>query len=155
MKRAACVPWFMCCQNAQASCNPLSCSALYCLNCFNIILHRSPAIKDVDQHHNNGNYQQEMNKPSHRVTAHHSRQLQNYYYYSNYPNHMISLQVAPGFTAGLPTLHQPATNRQPVMECSMIIRPVLIPLMQIPLLRLYSTCQSRFHLIFFSLPFFF
>jgi hypothetical protein len=48
---------------------------------------------DVDQDHDNRNYQQDVNKPSHGVTAHKSRQPQNYQDYSNGPQHIILLSL--------------------------------------------------------------
>ena len=65
----------------------------------NGFLHRSSSLNDVDQHHDNGKHQQEVNEPSHRVTAHQPQQPQHYQYYSNRPQHKILLSLVHGFTA--------------------------------------------------------
>jgi hypothetical protein len=47
---------------------------------------QSPATGDeVDEHHDNGNYQQDVNEPAHRVTAHQPQRPQNEQYYRNRP----------------------------------------------------------------------
>src|SRR4030042_2415996 len=65
----------------------------------NGFLHRSSSLNDVDQHHDNGKHQQEVNEPSYRVTAHQPQQPQHYQYYSNRPQHEILLSLGHGFTA--------------------------------------------------------
>jgi hypothetical protein len=48
-------------------------------------------LNDVEQHNYNSNYQEDMDEPSHRVTADQSQRPQNYQYYGNRPQHMILL----------------------------------------------------------------
>jgi hypothetical protein len=57
----------------------------------NGFLHRSSSLNEPDQHRNNGKHQQEVNKPSHRVTAHQAQQPQNHQYDSNRPQHKMLL----------------------------------------------------------------
>jgi hypothetical protein len=38
---------------------------------------------EVDEYHDNGNYQQDVNEPAHRVTAHQAKQPQNEQYHRN------------------------------------------------------------------------
>lgn len=52
------------------------------------------AANDPDQHNDNGNNQQEMNKSSHRVIAHQSEHPENHHYYCNGPQHMPLLYVS-------------------------------------------------------------
>jgi len=40
----------------------------------NGFLHQPSSLNEPDQHHDNGNHQQEVNEPSHRVTAHQPQQ---------------------------------------------------------------------------------
>ena len=54
-------------------------------------LKHSPPLNNPDQHDDNGNHQQDVNKPSHRVTAHQPQQPQNYQYHSDRPQHLILL----------------------------------------------------------------
>jgi hypothetical protein len=47
------------------------------LVCFvNRSLHYASSLNQVDQDHNDGNYQQEVNQPAHRVTGHQTQQPQ-------------------------------------------------------------------------------
>ena len=48
----------------------------------------------VNQDHDNGNDEQDMNEPSHRVTAYQSEEPQGYQYYGNRPQHIILLEYA-------------------------------------------------------------
>ena len=66
----------------------------------NSFLRQSSSLNDLDQHHDNGEHQQEVNEPSHRVTAHQPQQPQNRQDYSNRPQHKILLSLGHGFTAG-------------------------------------------------------
>ena len=54
-------------------------------------LNRFPPLNDSDQHNDNGNDQQDMNKITHRIATHKPQQPQNYQYDSNRPQHDISL----------------------------------------------------------------
>jgi hypothetical protein len=47
----------------------------------------APPLNDIEQNNNNSNYQQDMDEPSHRVTADQSQRPQNYQYHSNCPQH--------------------------------------------------------------------
>jgi hypothetical protein len=38
---------------------------------------------EVDEYHDNGNHQQDVNEPAHRVTAHQTKQPQDEQYYRN------------------------------------------------------------------------
>jgi len=38
----------------------------------------TPALNEADYHNDNGNHNQDVNKPSHRVTGHQPQQPQNY-----------------------------------------------------------------------------
>src|SRR5208282_515571 len=46
---------------------------------------------ESDEHHDNGNRQQDMDEPAHRVTAQQSKQPQHQQYYRNCVQHMIFL----------------------------------------------------------------
>jgi len=54
-------------------------------------LGRSPPLNDSDQHNDNGNDQQDMNKITHRIATHQPQQPQNYQNDSDRPQHMIPL----------------------------------------------------------------
>ena len=56
------------------------------------------SANDVKQDDHNGDHQQEVNEPSHRVTGQQSQYPQNQQYYCNCPQHMILLSVCAGFT---------------------------------------------------------
>jgi hypothetical protein len=56
-------------------------------------------LNDSDQHHNNCDHKQNMNKPSHGVTAHQTQEPQNYQYRGNCPQHWILL---PDCSSSLP-----------------------------------------------------
>src|SRR5258707_9212904 len=62
-------------------------------------LQDSAALNDPDQNHDNGNHQQDVNKPAHRVTAHQSQEPQNNQYNGNRVQHLILL---PGYSGSLP-----------------------------------------------------
>src|SRR5512143_2541530 len=61
--------------------------------------------KEPDKHHDDSNYQQDVNEPSHGVTAHQTQEPQNYQYYCNCPQHRILL---PDCSSSLP---RPAGQR--------------------------------------------
>jgi hypothetical protein len=46
-------------------------------------------LNDPDQYDNNCDHKQNMDEPTHRVTAHQPECPQNYQYYSDRPQHMI------------------------------------------------------------------
>lgn len=48
----------------------------------------------VNQHHDNGNDEQDMNEPSHRIAAYQSEEPQGYQYHGNCPQHNILLEYA-------------------------------------------------------------
>jgi len=47
----------------------------------------APSLNEIEHNNNNSNYQQDMDEPSHRVTADQSQRPQNYQYHSNCPQH--------------------------------------------------------------------
>jgi hypothetical protein len=53
---------------------------------------------EVDEYQDNGNHQQDVNEPSHGVTAYETEQPQGEQYYRNCVQHIISLPV--GLLAG-------------------------------------------------------
>jgi hypothetical protein len=54
-------------------------------------LQHSPSLNDSDQHNNNGNNQQGMDEPAHRIATYQAQQPQNYQYNSNRPQHVLLL----------------------------------------------------------------
>jgi hypothetical protein len=54
--------------------------------------HPSP-LNQPDEHHDNGNHQQDMDYPAHRVTAHQTEQPQSQQYHSNRLQHCFSLFI--------------------------------------------------------------
>ena len=66
---------------------------------------RHLALNEADYHNDNGNHQQDVNKPSHRVTAHQPQQPQNYQYHCNRPQH-------PFFSLSLPDSAVPHPSGQ-------------------------------------------
>jgi hypothetical protein len=49
------------------------------------------SLNEADYQNDNGKYQRDMNKPSHRITGHQPQQPQNYQYYRNRPQQGILL----------------------------------------------------------------
>jgi hypothetical protein len=81
------------------------------LRYFTVVCHYlkgPPSLNDSDQHNDNGNDQQDMNKITYRIAGHQPQEPQNYQYYSNGPQHVILL---PDGTFTLPAAVSP-TSRQ-------------------------------------------
>ena len=53
-------------------------------------LDRSPALNELEQYHDDGHDQQDVNKPTHRGRSHHSHRPQNQQNYENGPKHVSS-----------------------------------------------------------------
>ena len=65
-------------------------------------LQHSPPLNDSDQHNNNGNNQQGMDEPAHRIATYQAQQPQNYQYNSNRPQHVLLLseeKIRPSISA--------------------------------------------------------
>ena len=62
-------------------------------------LQRWSSLNDPHQHEDDGNHQQNVNEPAHRVAAHQSEQPQNDQYHSDRVQHLILL---PGDSGSLP-----------------------------------------------------
>ena len=67
-----------------------------------------PPLNDSDQHDDNGNDQQDMNKITHRIAGHQPQQPQNYQYHSNRPQHLIPLSDCAFPLPAIASPYQPA-----------------------------------------------
>jgi len=68
------------------------------------LLNGPPPLNDSDQHDDNGDDQQDMNKVTHRIATHQPQQPQNYQYDGNRPQHVILL---PDCSFPLPAIASP------------------------------------------------
>jgi hypothetical protein len=58
-------------------------------------LNGSPPLNDSDQHNNDGDDKQDMDKITHRIAGDQPQQPQNYQYYGNCPQHVTLLSDHP------------------------------------------------------------
>lgn len=57
----------------------------------------SASLNYPDQYCDNGEYEQNVNKPAYRVTGHQTQRPQNQQHYCNCPQHMTILSVLPAY----------------------------------------------------------
>lgn len=111
-------------------------------------LHDSPALNDVEQHADNRNYQQNVNKPAHRITGRQPQYPHNYQYHSYCPQHLILLPVS---FCPLPASAPPASRQRSrvYLDDSTVIR---FTTLFTPFTSLTSFSTRSFSAAFLALP---
>lgn len=101
----------------------------------------SSSLNYIEQNQDNGNYQQDVNQPSHRVATHQSQHPQNYQYHSDRPQHTFLLSVCFRVNARLRTRSSRQRSRVD-LDSPMVIS----------LFTLYISCISLRSLLTRSFP---